>query len=210
MVAADLMPEAASFMSSAMTSRGQRRSPVHSEWMVRYAEPAEFDDVAALLLRANAQYRDAMPPGIFRAYCDNLQALALDPAMHDAGEILVIAGAGRRAGLLGTVTIFPDAAVEGLGWPRGWAGLRALAVDPAARGYGFGRRLSEAAIGRARAIGAPILALHNAAFQAAARRLYLDLGFVRCPQYDFDAGDTPAFKTPGERMAVEAFALRLA
>jgi GNAT superfamily N-acetyltransferase len=178
--------------------------------MVRYAEPAEFDDVAALLLRANAQYRDDMPPAIFRAYRDNLRALALDPAAHDDCELLVIDSEDRGAGnILGTVTVFPDAASEGVGLPKGWAGLRALAVDPAARGYGLGRRLSEAAIGRARAIGAPVICLHNAAFQAAARRLYLDLGFVRCPQYDFDAGQMPGFAAPGERMAVEAFALRL-
>jgi GNAT superfamily N-acetyltransferase len=194
-----LSPEVAAVMNP----RSLRRSPACAGWTVRYAEPAEYDDVAALLLRANAQYRAVMPPSIFRAYGDNLRALALDPAAHDDRELLVIDSEDRGSGnILGAVTVFPDAAGEGLGrrpnWPKGWAGLRALAVDPAARGRGFGRRLSEAAIGRARTIGAPVICLHNAAFQAAARRLYLDLGFVRCPQFDFDAG-----------MVVEAFALRL-
>jgi GNAT superfamily N-acetyltransferase len=182
-----------------------------AEWMVRYAEPAEFDDVAALLLRANAEYRAVLPPAIFRAYRDNLRALALDPAAQEDCEILVIGDGG--GGLLGAVAFFPDAAREGpglpKGWPKRWAGLRALAVDPAARGHGLGRRLAEAAIGRAQAIGAPVICLHNAAFQAAARRLYLDLGFTRCPQFDFDAGETPDFGGTGERVPIESFALRL-
>ncbi len=194
-----------------MNARNLRRSATQADWTLRYAEPAEFDDVAALLLRANDEYRDVVPAAIFDAYCDNLCRLARDPGAQDDGEILVIgAGRGRDRGLLGTVTFFPDAASEGLGLPKGWAGLRALAVDPAARGCGLGRRLSEAAIGRAEAIGAPVLCLHNAAFQAAARKLYLDLGFVRCPQYDFDAGAMAGLASGGTRLPIEAFTLRLA
>lgn len=174
--------------------------------MVRYAEPAEFDDVADLLLRANREYRGVLPDSIYRAYTEGLRALATNPELHDDCELLVVGGCNA---LMGTVTFFPDAGAEGVGLPKGWAGLRALAVDPTARGLGLGRRLSEAAIGRARAIGAPVICLHNAAFQAPARKLYVDLGFVRCPQYDFDAADVPAFSPNGESMAVEAFALRL-
>jgi hypothetical protein len=32
--------------------------------------------------------------------------------------------------VVGTVTFYEDAAAEGLGWPPGWAGLRALGVRP--------------------------------------------------------------------------------
>lgn len=180
--------------------------------MVRYAEPAEFDDVADLLLRANREYRDVLPETIYRAYTEGLRALATNPQMHDDCELLVIGGCGD---LMGAVTFFPDArflvqaGAEGVGLPKGWAGLRALAVDPSSRGLGLGRRLSEAAIGRARAIGAPVICLHNAAFQASARQLYLDLGFVRCPQYDFNAADVPALSPNSDSMPVEAFALRL-
>lgn len=174
--------------------------------MVRYAEPAEFDDVADLLLRANREYRGAMSDSIYRAYTDGLRALMSDPNMLDQCEILV---AGASGAVLGCIAFYPDAGLEGLNWPKGWAGLRALAVDPAARGLGIGRRLAEAAIGRARALGTSVVCLHNAAFQVPARQLYLDLGFVRCPQYDFDAADFPAFSPNGDRMAVEAFALRL-
>lgn len=180
--------------------------------MVRYAEPAEFDDVADLLLRANREYRGVMPDSIYRAYTDNLRALMSDPGKLEQCEIMIV---GQSGAILGCIALYPDAGLEDLNWPKGWAGLRALAVDPAARGLGLGRRLAEAAIGRARAIGNSVICLHNAAFQPRARRLYLDLGFVRCPQYDFDAADVPALSPPGsnpggDSMPVEAFALRLA
>jgi len=108
-----------------MTAQTLRARGARAHEMVRYAEPAEFDDIAALLLRANAEYRDAMPAAIFRAYADSLRALALDPAAHGHCELLVIESGGA---LMGTVTFYPDAGSEGLGLPKGWAGLRALAV----------------------------------------------------------------------------------
>lgn len=173
---------------------------------VRYAEPAEFDDVADLLLRANREYRAVLPAPVYRAYLDNLGALMRDPAMLEQCEILVV---GPSGGVQGCVAFLPEAGRGGFNWPRGWAGLRALAVDPGARGLGLGRRLAEAAIGRARAIGSSVICLHNAAFQMPARRLYLDLGFARAPQHDFDAADFPAFSPEGESQPVQAFALRL-
>jgi ribosomal protein S18 acetylase RimI-like enzyme len=88
---------------------------------------------------------------------------------------------------VGTVTFFPDASGEGLGWPSGWAGLRALGVDPARRGLGIGRRLMDECFGRARALGAQVLCLHTAAFMTAAVTMYEAMGFERVPEYDFVA-----------------------
>lgn len=87
------------------------------------------------------------------------------------------------------MTFYPDAGGEGLGWPSGWAGLRALGVDPAMRGLGIGRRLMGECLDRARALGAPVLCLHTAAFMTAAVTIYERMGFERAPEYDFDPRD---------------------
>jgi hypothetical protein len=42
-----------------------------------------------------------------------------------------------------------------------------------------------------------------------ARKLYLTMGFQRCPQYDFDLGDQPSLDLKGERLAIDAFCLDL-
>ena len=62
---------------------------------------------------------------------------------------------------------------------------------------------------RAWRFGRQYLALHNAPFQEVARKLYLTMGFQRCPQYDFDLGDLPSPALHGERLAIDAFCLNL-
>jgi quercetin dioxygenase-like cupin family protein len=72
-------------------------------------------------------------------------------------------------------------------WPAGWAGLRALGVEPRARGLGIGLALFEACLERARAAGAPGLCLHTAEFMTAAVAIYQAAGFRRDPAHDFEA-----------------------
>src|SRR5439155_26030904 len=62
-------------------------------------------------------------------------------------------------------------------WPKGYAYLRALGVDPATRGRGVGRALTIACIERARADGAAGIALNTLSFMPAATALYEGLGF---------------------------------
>jgi GNAT superfamily N-acetyltransferase len=100
------------------------------------------------------------------------------------GEVLVAEHGGR---VVGTVTYYPDATDEGFGWPAGWAGLRALGVEPRARGLGIGRALLEACLERAVAAGAPVICLHTAEFMPAAVAIYEAAGFRRDPDNDFDA-----------------------
>ena len=52
-----------------------------------------------------------------------------------------------------------------------------LVVDPAARGRGLGRRLTEECVARARRDGGGVIALHTSPAMAAALDLYLKMGF---------------------------------
>jgi GNAT superfamily N-acetyltransferase len=105
------------------------------------------------------------------------------------------------------VSLYPDAAREDLGWPAGWAGIRALTVDPRMRGRGLGMLLVDQCLARAATLGAPVVCLHTAEFMTAARRLYERFGFVRAPRYDFDAADLAGPGAGGGRMPVIAYAL---
>jgi GNAT superfamily N-acetyltransferase len=171
--------------------------------IVRAARLAEQAVLLDLLLRANRDYRDVLPARIFNAYMRDLRELAANWTDKD---FLIAESDGR---LLGVVAFYRDASCQDAGLPAEWAGLRALAVDPDARGQGIGRQLAEACVLRAWRIGRSAIALHNAAFQSAARRLYLAMGFERCPQYDFDVADLPDLDLKGERLAIDAFRLNL-
>lgn len=166
--------------------------------------PAGFHEHAAigdLLLRANREHRTLVSAEVFDSYMDNLSMLARRGADRD---FLVAESEGR---LLGAVAFYREASTIGFNLPQEWAALRALAVDPAARGRGIGRQLTEACALRAWRIGRAAICLHNAAIQSTARKLYLSMGFARCPQYDIDTVDL--FDAAGERIAVEAFCLDL-
>lgn len=59
-----------------------------------------------------------------------------------------------------------------------WSVIRMLSVDPAARGQGIGRLLSEFCISRARSDAAKVVGLHTSPVMTIALPLYLRLGFV--------------------------------
>jgi ribosomal protein S18 acetylase RimI-like enzyme len=150
---------------------------------LRDARPSDRRAVRGVLLAAYREYAAALPPAVFGRYLHDL--LDLD-ARGRAGRLLVAEHAHR---IVGTATYYDDAAAEGLGWPPGWAGLRAVGVDPAARRLGVGRALVLACRERAEAAGAAVLCLHSAEFMTAAVALYEALGFRRDPTHDFDVAE---------------------
>jgi GNAT superfamily N-acetyltransferase/quercetin dioxygenase-like cupin family protein len=158
---------------------------------VRDAARSDLPGVRRVLLAAYQQYATAMPPAVFGRYLAELLDVE---ARAGVGRILVAEVGGR---VVGTVTYYPDAAAEGLGWPAGWAGLRALGVEPGARGRGVGRALMEACRRRAEAGGAEVLCLHTDQFMTAAVAIYTAMGFRRAPAFDFDA--TSRFALGGVR-----------
>ena len=148
---------------------------------IRDAGPSDLPAARQVLLAAYQEYAATLPPAVFGRYLNDILDVE---GRAGAGQVLVAERGGR---VVGTVTYYPDASREGFGWPAGWAGLRALGVDPGARGLGVGRALLAACLERAGAAGTPVLCLHTAEFMTAAVAIYEQAGFRRDPAYDFDA-----------------------
>ncbi|MFJ9724793.1 GNAT family N-acetyltransferase [Streptomyces sp. NPDC101209] len=91
-----------------------------------------------------------------------------------AGGDVLVARAPGSGTVLGCIALLahPDAVFE----------LAKMAVAPAARGRGIGRRLVAAAVARARTLGARRLFLGTNSKLAPALHLYEDAGFVRIPR----------------------------
>lgn len=86
------------------------------------------------------------------------------------------------ADLLATPGTFAFHAPDGFVMARvaaGEAEILTLAVTPAARGQGLGRALLQAAINKAREMGATTMFLEVGADNPAARALYASLGFTK-------------------------------
>jgi GNAT superfamily N-acetyltransferase len=103
-----------------------------------------------------------------------------------AGRLL-LAGAPGEA--FGCIALRPLAATGGAGGERaadvatGAGEVKRLYVRPGSRGGGWGRRLAEAVIREARAIGYRELKLDTLDWMGEARALYAKLGFRECPKY---------------------------
>ena len=169
--------------------------------VVREAEQPDLNEVVAVLRAANVEFESVLPPAFYRAYLANV----VDVRSRLEDSQLLIAEHGGR--IVGAITLYPDASQEGWGWPSDWSGIRAVAVEPAARGLGIGRRLAQDCILRARGIGAHAVCLHTAFFMEAAMAMYESVGFRRAPEFDRDAA--ALFEShPGEPL-IEALAYRL-
>jgi ribosomal protein S18 acetylase RimI-like enzyme len=148
--------------------------------LVRDAVRADYPAIRHVIIAAYRQYADLIARDIFSPYLADL--LDLDThARH--GRLIVVEADGR---ILGFGAFYPDATVQGFGWPPGWASGRALAVHPDARGHGVARTLLAAIERLARQAGAPVFAFHTASFMTDAIALYERLGFRRVPEFDFD------------------------
>ncbi len=143
--------------------------------------PVLPDEFAALGDLTVAAYR-AVPGGSTSAgYEETLRDVAA--RARDADVVVAVAPDGT---LLGGVTYIPGpgpyAAFDG----EDEAGIRMLAVSPAAQGQGLGRRLVSECIERAAAAGKARIVLHTTASMTAAQSLYAALGFERAPGRDLD------------------------
>lgn len=171
--------------------------------IVRPADPAELNAVLEVLRAANAEFADVLPAAVFAAYLANVLDIHSRLAVS---ELLVAELDGQIAG---TITVYPDASHEGWEWPAHWAGLRALAVAPGARGHGLGRRLAEAALLRVRALEKDAVCLHTANFMQSAVPLYESLGFRRCPEYDQEVSQLFGLGAAREPLLAVGYSLHL-
>lgn len=151
---------------------------------VRPVLPAEYEALGDLVVAAYLSV-----PGddhISPSYEGTLRDVAAR-----ARDAVVLVAVDETDGLLGGVTYVPGPGPFAELERDGDAGIRMLAVSPAAHRRGVGRRLVEACIDRARADGRSRIVLHTAASMTAAQALYLQLGFVRAEHLD---GLVPAAK----------------
>jgi ribosomal protein S18 acetylase RimI-like enzyme len=149
---------------------------------IREAGAEEWQEVEDLVKTVYREFQTLMSAAAWAGWMDSISE-----AIHSADGVLLVAGDPGR--IEGAVKFYPDAGQAHQGdWPPGAASIRLLAVDPASRGLGYGVRLTQACLDRARKLGVHTVFLYTGAFMAAARHLYEKLGFRRALEFDRDPG----------------------
>ena len=166
---------------------------------IRDAHPADRVAIEAVTLAAYEQYAVTLGATLWGMYRQNIVATLAN--VKPATQIV----AEQEGALVGSVLLYP--AGGAMGEPGGgkamtltWPEVRLLAVAPAARGSGAGRRLMEECIRRARAAGATALTLHTTDMMRVAMQLYERVGFERAPDLDFSPA--PGIVVKGYRLAL--------
>ena len=161
---------------------------------IRLARPEELPALGNLVADAYASL-SGMPgpeeqPGYY-AMVRDAAARARNPAIR------LLAAVGPRGELLGSTDFIEEMAHYGSGGTAtrrvGAAGIRLLAVAPAARGHGVGKALTRHCIERARALGRTSVVLHTTRAMQTAWHMYEQLGFRRSQDLDFRQGELEVF-----------------
>ncbi|MDZ5474458.1 GNAT family N-acetyltransferase [Bacillus sp. 31A1R] len=164
---------------------------------IRNAVKEEILFIRKQRIRAYNDHEKLVPEDHFKA----LQKAISSDADIQAGVELIVAEEGGI--ILGSVALVPpnSDAYEGFLDELNHAEIRLLAVDPEARGKGVGKALVNECIQRTKQKNQTAIGLHTGEFMSSAIVLYESLGFVRCPEYDFEPAN--------DGIIVKAFKLEL-
>jgi ribosomal protein S18 acetylase RimI-like enzyme len=132
----------------------------------RDADAAQVDRIA---VAAFSQYQ-----ADFSDWPQMSAGLARMSAQQGNGKIIV-SETGRT--ILGAVVYVPPGCPKAAHFDQAWPIIRMLVVDPACRGRGAGRALTEECIVRAKRDGSPVIALHTSPIMTVALPMYLRMGF---------------------------------
>jgi ribosomal protein S18 acetylase RimI-like enzyme len=151
---------------------------------IRSVRPDEHERLGEITVAA---YR-AINPAHADADLDEYEAELRDVAGRAAGADVLVAVDGEVDGdgaVLGGVTYVGDRSSPAAEFDEpDAAGIRMLAVAPAAQGRGVGEALTRACIDRAVAAGRAQMILHSTDWMTTAHRIYERLGFRRDPSLD--------------------------
>src|SRR5882724_8162013 len=134
----------------------------------RAADAAQIDRIA---VAAFDQYK-----ADFSDWPAMSAALAQMSALQGNNEIIVGEADGT---VLGAVAYVPPGYAKAAHFDQAWPIIRMLVVDPACRGRGAGRALTEECIARASRDRSPVIALHTSPIMTVALPMYLRMGFAR-------------------------------
>lgn len=162
--------------------------------VIRDVQPAEYEPLGELMVAVYSQLDGFPAPDEQPRYYELLKNIWTFAGKKDARVLVALT---QQEELVGGVVYFGDMAEYGSGGSAtretNASGIRLLAVDPAFRGSGAGRALTNFCIALAREKGHANVILHTTQAMKLAWGLYERMGFVRSVDLDFMQEELPVF-----------------
>ena len=166
----------------------------YNSHQIRLAKSAEYKAIGQLMVTVYSQLEGFPQPEEQPAYYHKLANIG-ELAVLDGVDLLVAVNEDHHIG--GAVVYFHDITQYGA---QGVAdkeedagGFRLLAVDPATRGQGLGKKLTQACLDLAKETGKKQVVIHSTKAMQVAWGMYEKLGFVRAEDLDFQQEGFPVF-----------------
>lgn len=147
----------------------------------RQGSHADFEQLMALGKKAYAEFAEVLNE---KNWAEMKAALNDGPGLKALIEKSKIYLCEDGVQLAGMIFLVPSGHPTEL-FSEAWAYIRFLAVDPAYRGMGIGKRLTEYCITGARADKEKKLALHTGEFMGPAKAIYQQMGFVQSRELQY-------------------------
>ena len=138
---------------------------------IRDYQSSDAENLNRLAVAAFGQFRDH-----YQDWPAMLAGLSKTSDLSASGEVII---AELQHAFAGAVAYFGPDRPKAPFFDQRWPIIRMLVVDPAFRGNGIGRALTDECIARARRDGSPIIALHTSPIMTVALPMYLRMGFVK-------------------------------
>jgi ribosomal protein S18 acetylase RimI-like enzyme len=138
---------------------------------IRDYQGSDADNLNRVAIAAFSQFREH-----YQDWPAMLASLSKTSDLSASGEVII---AELQHAFAGAVAYFGPDRPKAPFFDQRWPIIRMLVVDPAFRGNGIGRALTDECIARARRDGSPIIALHTSPIMTVALPMYLRMGFVK-------------------------------
>jgi len=163
-------------------------------YQLRQALPEECPAIGQLMVQVYSALAGFPQPDEQPAY---YQKLANIGELAEQPGVDLLAAVDAEGNIGGAVLYFHDITQYGA---QGVAdneedagGFRLLAVDPATRGQGLGKKLTNACLDLAKETGKKQVVIHSTKAMQVAWGMYEKLGFVRAEDLDFEQEGFPVF-----------------
>ena len=167
---------------------------LNESYSVRNARPDEFEEIGKLMVKVYSQLEGFPKQSEQPSYYKML--LNIGEFAHKPDTELLVA-VSPEGNIAGGVVYFSDMKYYGSGGTatteKNAAGFRLLAVDPAARGLGIGKLLTQECIRKAREANLSQMIIHSTKAMEVAWKMYEAMGFKRSEDLDFMQEKLPVF-----------------